>query len=161
MPAHYPVPIQEDIRDLLGDLLARGVAVDKTTALELDHGAVGVVASYVTAEDEVGALCVCDGRFAVLAGAALVLVPPNVAREQIDAGELDDTQVEIAHEVANILSRLLNTPRTPHLRLRALHRLPGELPQDVRGLLDRPEFRRDFVTAIDGYGEGRMSILVA
>ena len=161
MPAHYPVPIQEDIRDLLGDLLGRGVAVDKTAALQLAGDASGVVASYVTADDEVGALCVCDGSFAVLAGAALVLVPATVAREQVAAGTLDEGQLEITHEVANILSRLLNTPRTPHLRLRELHRLPGELPQEVRTLLEQPEFRRDFVTTIEGYGEGRMSILVA
>ena len=32
---------------------------------------------------------------------------------------------------------------------------------DVRTLLDGPEFRRDFVVAIEGYGEGRVSILVA
>jgi hypothetical protein len=160
VPARFPVPIQEDIRDLLGDLLGRGVAVDKTAPLDLAEDAAGVVASYITGEDEVGALCLCDGPFAVLAGAALVMVPPNVAREQVDAGEIPEEHLEVTHEVANVLSRLLNTPRTPHLRLQALHRMPGDLPADVTSLLARPEFRRDFVTAIEGYGEGRMSILV-
>jgi len=161
MVAHFPVPIQEDIRDLLGDLLGRGVAVDKTTPLQLDEDAAGAVASYVTADDELGALCVCDAGFAVLAGAALVMVPANVAQEQVRAGVLEEQHLEIAHEVANILSRLLNTPRTPHLRLRALDPLPGEVPGDVARLLAGPEFRRDFVATIEGYGEGRVSILVA
>lgn len=160
MVAHYPVPIQEDIRDLLGDLLGRGVAVDKTAPLQLRPDQTGLVAGYVTADDEVGAVCVCDGPFAVLVGAALVMVPANVAKEQLDAEVLEEQHVEFTHEVANILSRLLNTPRTPHLRLDKLYPLPGELPDEVSRLIDGPEFRRDFVAAIDGYGEGRVSILV-
>ncbi len=160
MVAHYPVPIQEDIRDLLGDLLGRGVAVDKTEALVLEDDQPGLIASYVTAEDAVGALCVCDGPFAILVGAALVMVPANVAKEQLDAGTLDEQHVEFTHEVANILSRLLNTPRTPHLRLETLHQVPGDVPEPVTALLGAPEFRRDFVVTIEGYGEGRVSILV-
>ncbi len=160
MVAHYPVPIQEDIRDLLGDLLDRGVAVDKTAPLQLEDDAAGVVASYVTGEDEVGALCVCDAAFAIYVGAALVMVPANVAKEQCDKGELEEQHLEFTHEVVNILSRLLNTPRTPHLRLEALHTVPGDVPAAVGSLLSSPEFRRDFVTTIEGYGEGRVSILV-
>ena len=160
MVAHYPVPIQEDIRDLLTDLLGRGIAADKTEPLVLEEGQPGLVAAYVTAEDAVGALCVCDGDFAILVGAALVMVPANVAREQMEKGELDETHVEFTHEVANIMSRLLNTPRTPHLKLDQLHQVPGELPEPVSALLASPEFRRDFVVTIEGYGEGRVSILV-
>ena len=37
MPASFPVPIQEDIRDLLMDLLGRGTAVDKVTPLILEE----------------------------------------------------------------------------------------------------------------------------
>ncbi len=160
MVAHYPVPIQEDIRDLLGELLGRGIATDKTEPLVLEEDQPGLIAAYVTADGDVGAICVCDGAFAVLVGAALVMVPANVAKEQLDAGVLDDTHVEFTHEVANIMSRLLNTPRTPHLKLDQLHQVPGELPGPVADLLAAPEFRRDFVVTIEGYGEGRVSILV-
>lgn len=161
MVAHFPVPIQEDIRDLLADLLGRGVAVDKTSPLHLDDDRPGLLATYVTAEDEVGALCVCDAAFAILVGAALVMVPANVAQEQRRAGQLDDQHLELAHEVVNVLSRLLNTPRTAHLRLSELHAVPGELPEQARALLDGPEYRRDFVATIDGYGDGSISILVS
>lgn len=160
MVAHYPVPIQEDIRDLLGDLLGRGVAVDKTTPLAFEEDQNGVIASYVTEAGEVGALCVCDAPFAILVGAALVMVPANVAKEQIKAGIVDESHLEFTHEVVNILARLLNTPRTPHLKLAELHQVPGELPEPIGSLLAAPEFRRDFVATIEGYGEGRVSILV-
>lgn len=160
MVAHFPVPIQEDIRDLLGDLLGRGVAVDKTEPLVLDDDEPGIVATYVTGDDELGAVCVCDARFAILVGAALVMVPANVAKEQLDAGVIDEQHVEFTQEVVNILARLLNTPRTPHLRLDKLHALPAELPEAVQKLLATPEFRRDFVATIEGYGEGRIGLLV-
>jgi hypothetical protein len=158
--AHHPVPIQEDIRDLLGDLLGCGIAVDKTAPLELDEGTPGVVASYVTADGDVGALCVLDASCVVLVAAALVMVPPTVAKEQVSAGSIEENHLDVAHEVVNVLARLLNTPRTPHLRLEALHRVPGELPDQVAALLASPEFRRDFVATIEGYGEGRVGILV-
>lgn len=162
MVAHFPVPIQEDIRDLLGDLLGRGVAVDKKgEAIAFDEDEAGLVATYITESGDVGALCVCDSNFAILVGAALVMVPANVAREQMKAGVIDETHLEFTHEVVNILAKLLNTPRTPHLKLAELHLLPGELPEAVAALLASPEFRRDFVATVEGYGEGRVSILVA
>lgn len=160
MVAHYPVPIQEDIRDLLGDLLGRGVAVDKTTPLELGDERSGLIASYITQEDDLGAICICDADFAILGGAALVMVPGNVAAEQLAAGVIEEQHSEVFHEVVNVLARLLNTPRTPHLRLDTLHNVPGDIPESVAKLVATPEFRRDFIVAIEGYGEGRFSLLV-
>ncbi len=162
MPAHYPVPIQEDIRDLLHELLGRGVAADKVGPLELEDDAPHAIAEFVTDDDEVGALCLFDGEFAIRVGAALVMVPPAAAEEAIAKGNDVDQFYEYVQEVVNILSRLLNSASTPHLRLRTVHRLPGEdLPDGVVTLRDRPEYRRDFAVFVDGYGEGRISLLVA
>jgi hypothetical protein len=160
MPAHYPVPIQEDIRDLLLDLLGRGVAVDKVGKLELEEDDLGAVAEFVTDDGSVGALCVIDGEFAVRAGAALVMVPEPAAEEDLRRGDID-AHLEVAGEVLNVLSRLLNSASTPHLRLAGVHRLPGDLPEGVATLLGAPEFRRDFAVTIEGYGNGRLSLLVA
>ena len=161
MVAHFPVPIQEDIRDLLADLLGRGVAVDKIDPLTIPEDEAGLVATYVTEDGEIGAVCVCDAPFAILVGAALVMVPATVAGDQLQAGVIDEQHVEFAQEVVNVLARLLNTPRTPHLRLGEVHTLPGALPEDAAKLLAAPEFRRDFVATIEGYGEGRLGLLVS
>jgi hypothetical protein len=158
--AHYPVPIQEDIRDLLHDLLARGAAVDKTDPIALVDGVPAAVAEYVTDDDRTGALCVVDGEFAIRAAAALVMVPSNVAEEDVASGEIPDSAMENAREIVNILARLLNSASTPHLRLAEFHRWPGELPEGVEKLLATPEYRRDFLVTIDGYGDGRFSLLV-
>lgn len=161
MPAHYPVPIQEDIRDILVDLLGRGVAVDKVSSkLELDPDELGAVAEFVTDDGEVGAVCLMDGKFAVRAGASLVMVPENVAAEDLRIGDIDG-HLEVTSEVMNVMTRLLNAPHTPHLRFGQVHRLPGELPEAVAKLLAAPEYRRDFAVTIEGYGDSRLSILVA
>lgn len=160
MPARFPVPIQEDLRDILVGLLSRGVAVDKVPPLALDEDDRGFVVELLEDDDEVGALCVFDDRFAVRAGAALVMVPPAAAEEDLAKAELAE-HAEVAQEVVNVLSRLLNSPSTPHLRLGARHPLPGELPAPVSSLLETPVFRRDFAVLVDGYGDGRFSILVS
>lgn len=161
MVAHYPVPIQEDVRDLLTELLGRGVAVDKVSALTLHEDEPAAVAEFVTDADETAALCLTDARFAVRVGAALVMVPAPVAEEDLATGEIPDHHLENLREVVNIFARLLNSASTPHVRLFELHRWPGELPERVRSLLDAPEFRRDFVVTVEGYGDGRFSLLVA
>ena len=161
MVAHHPVPIQEDVRDVLGDLLGRGVAVDKTAPLELDGDDPALVAEFLADDDTTACLCLLDGAFAVRVGAALVMVPANVAEEDLGAGELPEHHVESVREVVNVFGRLLNAASTPHVRLADLHRWPGELPAPVTRLLAEPEYRRDFVVAVEGYGEGRFSVLVS
>lgn len=162
MVAHYPVPIQEDIRDLLSDLLGRGVAIDKTkTQLGLDEEEQRLIARYLNDDDELAIICLVDAPFAIVVGAALVMVPAAAAREQLQKGVLEEDAVDLVREVNNILARILNTPRTPHVRLHDMLTVPGdELPESVEKLLAAPEFRRDFVVTIEGYGEGRISLMV-
>lgn len=161
MPAHYPAPIQEDVRDLLGDLLGRGVAVDKTSKLEMESDACGLLAVYATDDGELAALTIVDCALGARAGAALSMVPQSVADEAIKKNELTDTLVENIREVVNIFARFLNSSRTPHVRLVKTIVLPEAMDDHVRALFLAPEFRRDFVVQIEGYGSGKFSILVA
>ena len=159
MAARFPVPIQDDVRDLLVDLLGRGASVDKIKGNPLLDPA--LIAEFVTDEDEVGALCTVDAEFALRCGAALAMVPTTVVEEAIRKGELPAELVENVQEIANIMAQLLNGPRTPHLRLKALHQPPGDVPGKVTAVLDAPEFRRDFAIDIEGYGIGRLSLLAS
>jgi hypothetical protein len=161
MTAHYPAPIQEDVRDLLIDLLGRGVAVDKTSKLELEDDACAIVGVYATDDGELAALTILDGALGARAGAALSMVPQAVADEAIKKNELTETLIENIREVINIFARFLNSAKTPHVRLINSVVLPSELDPKVHALRAAPEFRRDFVVQIEGYGSGRFSILVA
>src|SRR5262245_18376739 len=100
MPVHVPVPVQEDFRDLLMDLLGRGVAVSKIERLELDPAEPGVIAEYVTDEGYVDALFVVDGPFAVRACAALSMIPPAVAEESVTKDDVLDHLLDNFRELA-------------------------------------------------------------
>jgi hypothetical protein len=160
MPASFPVPIQEDIRDLLIDLLGRGAAVDKVSPLLLAEDQPAVIAEYRTDDGAVGAVCLVDAEFAIRAGGALTMVPPAAVADTVRKGEVTES-LENFREIVNILAQLLNSPKTSHLRLAGVHVVPGELPEGVSSLVERPEFRRDFAVQIEGYGAGRLSLLVA
>jgi hypothetical protein len=161
MPAHYPAPIQEDVRDLLGDLLGRGIAVDKTSKLVMEEDACGLLAVYATDDGDIAALTVIDGPLSARAGAALSMVPATVAEEAVKKNELNETLVDNVREIVNIFARFLNSSKSPHVRLVNTVLLPDTLPDPVRALYLAPEFRRDFAVQIEGYGAGRFSILVA
>jgi hypothetical protein len=161
MVAHYPLPIQEDIRDFLVDLLGRGVAVDKGSVLELDADAAAVVADYQTDDGELAAVVVLDGPLACRAGAALVMVPSVVAEESVTANVVPDSLLDNVREIVNIMARQLNGESSPHVRLRSVHVLPTELPPDTAGLLAEPEARRSFDLTIEGYGSGKLAMLVS
>ncbi len=161
MPAHYPVPIQEDIRDLFFELLGRGVACDKVGPLRFEEGNRYAIGEYVTDDDELAGVCLVDERFVVRVGGALVMVAATVVEEMLRKNDVDPVFYDYIQEVLNILSRLLNSASTPHLRLRSLVRVPAEeVSPAIAALQASPEFRRDFAVMVEGYGEGRLSLLV-
>jgi hypothetical protein len=182
--ARIPLPIQESVRDFLADLLGRGVAVDKCAPMLLglepapsadaaEPDAPEVVdapedpgpqtlAVYSTDDGAPVAAAVCDLALGAATGAALAMVPAVMLKEEVArSGEMPENLAENLHEVLNIFSSLLNSPSTPHLVLAETLTLPTELAPDVAELLTDPERRRDFVVVIDGYGEGRLTVLAA
>lgn len=177
--ARIPLPIQEALRDFLKDLLGRGVAVDKCDLMVLatdvvpdpDPGAEingspetsgpQTLAVFSTDEGTPAAAAICDLPLGAATGAALAMVPAVMLEEVARSGELSDNLAENLHEVLNIFSSLLNSASTPHLVLAETVALPAELAPEVAAMLTEPERRRDFVIAIDGYGEGRMAVLTA
>ena len=141
------------------DLLGRGTAVDKVTPLILEEDQPAVIAEYCTDEGRVGAICLVDAEFAIRTAGALTMVPPAAVADTLRKGDLSDA-LENFREIVNILASLLNSPKTSHLRLAGVHVVPGDLPDGVSSLVEKPAFRRDFAVQIEGYGNGRLSLLV-
>jgi hypothetical protein len=152
-----PIPIQEAVRDFFTDLLGRGVAASKRTALPDDE--VIIVGRYLDDDGDVAALLVSDIDFAAISGAALAMIPKVVAAEAIKQGQLTDTLIDNFREVVNVFSSLLNAPSTPHLVLKSLERHP-ENTEDLREVMADPFRRRDFDVTIEGYGSGALGVLV-
>lgn len=161
MTNEIPLPIQEGVRDLLSDLLGTGVAVDKTSPLAFEEeDSKGVIGEFINDDDQSVALCIADLKFACYLGAALSMIPAAAANESIKRNDLPQNLLENYSEVLNVMSRLVNSSTTPHLRLGKVHIVPGDLPEAVLKAMEFPSLRRDFVATISGYGSGNVSLLL-
>jgi hypothetical protein len=158
--ARMPLPIQESIRDLTGDLLGRGTAVDKAEdAMEPD--AMAAVGGY---RDKAGTLLAAlpvDRALVPILGGALVMVPEVVIAETLRKDDIPENLYENFWEVANIMASLLNREGGPHVKLADRYEGYDAATADMRALLEAPVRQRWFSVTVDGYGTGRLGFVAA
>jgi hypothetical protein len=155
------MPIQEAVRDLLMDLLGRGIAVTKGQPIDLEDDAVAAVGDFVTDTGVVGVVLVADLPLTAALGAALTMMPNPVVQDSIRKNAFDEEMlVENFTEVMNIMTRLFNSADTPHLKLDAVVTLPGELSEKIQKLMAQPGARRNFDVTVEGYGDGKLTLYV-
>ncbi len=160
MPTTYPMPIQEAIRDVISDLLGKGVAVDKTSPLELEENDFAVVSHLISDDGRLAAVLVADLALVANLGAALTLVPVIVAQESVKKNRLEEEMLlENYGEIVNVMSRLFNTASTPHVRYVSTIMI-AEISPEIAALRESYAARRTFAIKVEGYGEGRLEISV-
>jgi len=159
MPLATPtrrMPVPEEIREFFGDLLGKGVSVEKRAEFDFnDENLVAVSAVFVEDDGTVGGACVADLPLSAYAGAALAMVPKPVAEESVKAGGLEDSLKDNYHEVANILTAVLNGPSVPHLKIRELSE---GVPDEIKDLVVKAAGRRTFDVTITDYGSGQLAL---
>lgn len=74
-------------------------------------------ATYVRDDGSLAAVCACDAPFVMYSGAALTMIPGNVANEMLSGKDFSDVILGNFHEIMNICSRLLMSDSTAHVRL--------------------------------------------
>lgn len=97
-----------------------------------------------------------DLPFAARSGAALSMIPPDVAAEQIRAGELDEVLRENFAEVLNVLSRAFVAEGDGRVALQAAIFPPQAMPETKAA----PGSSASFDVDIAGYGGGSVSLRV-
>ena len=155
-----PMPVPESVRDMIADLIGRSVEVDKRrTPLEFDDENTPLqTAAYLDAHGSVLGACVADLPLAASVGAALAMMPPAVAEDAVRQGSLEEGLADNWHEVANILTRLLNGPCVTHLRI---GETTAGVPDEVRSLTERATSARHFAVSVMGYPGGSISFYAA
>lgn len=155
------LPIQEVVRDFLGDLLDRGIAIDRGVSQSVEPGSPHMVGAYRDDTGNVVALVWADDLLAAGMGAALAMVPAASLKAVEQGAGLDDTLVENFREVVNIMSSLLNNPRTNvHLVLESVHRATDDdVPALVWDIVRAPSNQRAFDITIDGYCSGTLGLI--
>jgi hypothetical protein len=163
MPLGTParrMPIPEDVRDFLGDLLGKPVSVSKKPVTDLSsidlEEEKWVTGLYVNDKNALIGACLADLKLAANCGAALAMISEQVAKESIAAGELGDNLRENFYEVVNIVSAMLNGPSVPHLRLTEL--VDG-IPDDVIELSKRAAGNKRYDITIVGYDGGTLGLI--
>lgn len=156
-----PVPIQEAVGEFVGALVDRGTGASKVQPSEINDDGLHLIASYVDTNGGLAALSLADLSFAAITGAALGMIPAAAALEAAEAGELSETLLENYQEVANIMASLLNTPNSPHMRLDQLWASNNpDIPAAVWHSIRNPTKRREFAVTVEGYGDGRIGIII-
>ncbi|MFZ4583741.1 MAG: hypothetical protein ACOYNI_00750 [Acidimicrobiia bacterium] len=160
MPARFPMPAPERVRSTLADLFGRSVEIAKVSPPDPEDAA--YVADLLADTGSTGALIVSDPAGVAVLAAALTMMPPAMVESVRTRGTIDEPSIpENFGEVVNVLAQLFNSPDTPHLRWNSVNRADGELEAPVAKLLAEPAARRDFAITVEGYGNGKLSILVA
>lgn len=155
---HLPNLMQ--IRELLGDLLGRDVALKAAAPLVPQRSNPCSVAVIVDDNIRPRAVIVADLAFSAYAGAAIGLLPAPGAQDAIEEGALTDTLAENLYEVLNIASSMFNVPDAPHMKIQVLHPIGAPCPPDALALACTLGRREDVEVDIAGYGTGRMSIVL-
>lgn len=161
MATHYPVPRPDAVQEILGDLLGRTVKVTPAEPLVLERDTPAVVADYHSDAGPLAVVCITDLRLSNMLGAALTMVPASTVEDAVKKWQIEETNLENLAEVVNIMARLFNSDDTPHLRWKAVNKLPGSLESTLSELVKSPLGRRDYEVEIDEYGTGRMAIAAA
>jgi hypothetical protein len=155
-----PLPNPKDVRDVFADMLGRDITVapcDMYTPTMADRHSVAV---YVDDQNQMAVVAALDLPLSVWTGAAIGLVPPGGAEDQVDEGELTKAVRDNLYEVLNIFSALFNKPGAPHLRIYSMH-APGEaVPSDVALLVKSLGNRLDLDVEVGGYGKGKIAVVI-
>ncbi len=158
-PAPYGVlPTPDALRKLLADLFGTVVTVTAVPELLLDVAASAIFRS--SADESPRAALFADTAFVASAGAALALLPPDVALEAIRARRFSEGISQNFSEVTNIITSLFNALGHGHLRLRECEILPAKAPAEVLDAFRIPVARIDLDVRIQRYAPGRMALLI-
>lgn len=156
-----PLPSAKEIRDLFEGLLGRSVEVETDYEFVNPKEEFGAcVALYTDALERMCAIVVMDFNLSAYAGAALALLPPGGAQDVINEACMPDSYIENVYEVLNIFSSLFNKENAPHLKIHLMYTPGEELPPDLQDTVTSFVERRDSILDIEGYGKGRLGVLV-
>jgi hypothetical protein len=156
--SNYPVPENTHVTDLLG-MLFDNLVVKRGAKLDMSAASTGFAGVYVTDGDVPVGLCACDFAFAANSGAALSMLPPNMAKDAVKSKVLTDVMTGNLREVMNICTRLLLREGTPHLRLSQVYPVKS-LPTPAAAIVAGASKRADFDVALGKYGNGLLAVMV-
>lgn len=153
------IPKAREVSEILTSLIGEKIEVSKAKN-EIDVDDIAVVGIY---KDETGRILSLVGTDIALAnwlGAALAMIPKEVAKKDIESQTISDETRENTQEIFNINTSVLNGPGLPHHKFVKLYNcFDNEQPAEANALMNDPVARVDFTAEVPGYGAGRVCYL--
>ena len=152
---NYVKPSAKSTKSYLVGLITDGIEVSDGEEVASDGA---YIANYVSEEGTV-AVCIADLSLVCFAGAALMQIPPAVAKESISDKDPTNVMIDCFYEVTNILSRVFMDEKSDHLKLTTLSK-PGDDVSFMSAINDEAE-TVSFNVEIPGYGTGGLTYKIA
>lgn len=156
MSTTYITPDATSVAQLLEMMYGDDLAVKDAAAADFSGQ---YTATFLSDDDRLVALCTCDNAFVAYSGAALSMIPGDVANEMIADNDISEAVVANFYEVMNICSKLLMSETSAHLRLDKV--LPPNEPADAVAALETATTVAPFEVEIPRYGKGSLSFVVS
>lgn len=144
-------PTADAVEKMLEMLFGDGTEVSSVDSASVSASA---AAKYVSDDDALVALCVCDAAFLAYSGAALSMMPKGGAEDMIADGDFSKAILENFYEVMNICSRLIMSDTSMHIRLDTT--VVGDAVAEARSALS-PSQSIAFKVSIPKYGDGQLA----
>ncbi|MBX2881353.1 MAG: hypothetical protein KTR32_15525 [Granulosicoccus sp.] len=142
----FQAPDEKQFTDTLQTIIgpaAEAMACDAADTSSLSHTAI-----YIDDEGEKVATCSCALPTAAALGCALSMIPPGGAEGMVEDKELSGMANDNLYEVMNILSALLMSDSTSHLKLDTVEK-GGDVRFDGEG-------ESAFKLELGAYGKGEL-----
>ena len=117
-----------------------------------------LMAIYRSEDGQLVGLIAHDLAFACYSGAALALIPVNVATQGIRMGRPDESLLDNNREVMNVLAQHFGD-EDRRVILESVTSDIKNLSGDVKAFLQAPPHDLDLEVTIDGYGSGKIAVL--
>lgn len=118
------------------------------------------MAEFVDDLVQLRAVTLLDLPFAFYTGAAVGLLPAGGARDMVDERDPSSMVIENLYEVLNVLTSVFDVGTNPHVKIASMYAPGTGFPGDIDQVVRRLTGRLDLTVNIDGYGSGRLALIV-
>lgn len=151
-------PAADAAGHLLTEIVGHEIKVKTSAPLDLKTPAGKIYGVYLNAATDDLCLCVIDVSFAAFAAGAMLKFPQYVIDEAIQTNCLTEGLEDATREILNICAQMFHTKT--HVTLHQCCVKREELPEQAVALLRSPGKRVDFTASVEGWGSGRVTLLV-
>lgn len=150
---------EEGIASMLETLFDKTVEVTEIKARKINSSGQHCLGTYRDDKGGVTAAALFDFPFACYSAAALSMMPAGGAEDAVRTGDVPESLRENMYEILNVCVGFFGDGSLgANLRLNEMLLFPPTNPTQLKDALQNTTGRKDYHIAIDGYGEGEITL---